>query len=152
MGYWFYKLAAGVFLIAHSIAGNLGYVGHMPQLPLLVPLILIIGAGSINLYHYYLIRSRNNDISNPERLITGKGLFKWVRHPMYFCDLWLYTGLALFPMSYISMFVLVTAFVSIFLLSQYEDQQMENTFGSEFVQWKAKTALLIPGFQTDNST
>ena len=152
MGYWYYKLAAGVFLIAHSIVGNLGYIGHMPQPPVLIPLTLVIGAGLVNLYHYYLIRSQNNDISRPENLIKDKGLFRWVRHPMYFCDLWLYTGLALFPMSYISLFILVTSFISIFLLSEYEDQRMESAFGPEFSQWKSKTALLIPGNSTERVT
>lgn len=144
MFWWTVKLVIGVGLIVHSIAGHLGFIGHIGQLAPAIPLCIIVFAGAANLYHYVLIRRYNRDISRPEVLIKEGGLFSRVRHPMYFFDLILYLGIALYPMSYWSIALYAAAVVAIVWLAEEEDSLMANRFGDDFSSWRETTSVLMP--------
>lgn len=144
MFWWVSKIVLGVALITHSVMGHLGYIGHMPQPNSAVPLALIIVCGLTNLYHYYLIKSQNQDISRPANLCTDRGLYRYCRHPMYLCDLGLYLGLALYPVSSVSLILYGLSLYTIFSLAEDEDRKMAGLFSADFEIWKRNTGLLLP--------
>ena len=143
MFWWKTKILLSIALIAHSVAGNLGLVGFMPQPATTLALLLVVAGGGANLYHYFLLKKANNNISNPRTLVKRKGLYRLCRHPMYFCDLVWCLGIALYPMSAISILLYSALAVAVNFLAQSEDEKLARE-DVDFERWRDSTRLLLP--------
>jgi protein-S-isoprenylcysteine O-methyltransferase Ste14 len=76
--------------------------------------------------------------------MTAGGLFRYIRHPMYFADIVLYTGLALFLPNWITIFVLIVSYFALYKQSKAEDQYVSALFPAEHETWASSTNLIIP--------
>ena len=144
MFWWYAKIAISIALIVHSVLGQLGFSGFMPQPPAALALTLILAGGTLNLYHYLLIRRVNPDISDPQVLVTTGGLYGRCRHPMYFCDLVWCLGVALYPVSSVSLLLYTALIPAILFLSEQEDHAIRTRHPEAFGIWKKRTGRLIP--------
>lgn len=78
----------------------------------------------------------------PDRPLVTTGVYRLVRHPLYFFSL-----LALWPLPIMTRNVLLfnLAATAYFILGSYpEERKLEAVFGEAYRQYKAKTPRLIP--------
>ena len=113
-------------------------------LPVIIPQILVIVGGVAFVYHYILLKKANPIIANPVGLMTAGGLFRYIRHPMYFADIVLYTGLALFLPNWITISVLMVSYFALYKQSKAEDHYISTLFPADHKNWASSTNLIIP--------
>ena len=79
-------------------------------------------------------------------VVVQDGPYRHIRHPGYLAFLLFYTGLPLVLGSWFGLAVLtlpaVAAFVALVIV---EDRKLEEALGSDYTQYKARTARLVPG-------
>lgn len=77
-------------------------------------------------------------------LVTQGGLFRLIRHPMYFSDAVYYLGLALLWPGFLSLAVLMIAWLALLNQAKVEDAWLANQFSDSHAQWRAKSNLVLP--------
>ncbi|MCP1673670.1 protein-S-isoprenylcysteine O-methyltransferase Ste14 [Natronocella acetinitrilica] len=147
--WWTLKVLSGFGLIGHYVAASFYPVpgAWLPGLPYAASLGLILFGGGLSLSHYVVLKRRNAVVEHPERLLSRPGLYRFIRHPMYSGDCCLYAGLALYPLSWISLLLWLAGSVAIVRQAQIEDAQMAARFGAEHAAWRRRTGLLLPRFR-----
>jgi protein-S-isoprenylcysteine O-methyltransferase Ste14 len=105
---------------------------------------LVLCGGGISIFHYLGLKQLNKDISCPECLEQYFGLYKLVRHPMYFGDFIAYIGLFLLFPNVFSALILIIGLIALVKQSSVEDSFLEKQFPNEFKAWKGKTKLIFP--------
>ena len=147
-GWWISKVVCSILLSTHLV---LHFTGRLAaawiEIPLFVSQGIVLLGAAIFLIHYLMIKKANPDISMPALLISQRGLFILIRHPMYFGEIILNVGLASFAINPFSLIVLLTGIVSIYRQSLVEDLAMEQRFGAEYSTWKSKSKLLLPSIR-----
>ena len=63
---------------------------------------------------------------------------------MYLCDISMYLGFSIFPVTMLSVVLFVVAVPVIVVLARYEDSDMKIRFEDQFARWSGKTGLLLP--------
>ncbi len=143
--WWYIKVICG-FLLIYGIFDR--YIFHYLDLwftlPTIISQALVITGGGITIYHYYLLKKQNPGLSEPATLVHQDGLFRFIRHPMYFGDMILYLGLLTFSANAVTLFLLILGYLGLFKQAQVEDDYLKSRFGKQFSAWGQKTNLLIP--------
>ncbi|WP_156493107.1 hypothetical protein, partial [Oleiphilus sp. HI0125] len=89
MSYWWLtKLTCSILLIASIIIS--AFTSWLPDINTsdsLAGRILVLVGGAIFLSHYWLIKRDNKRLEEMEYLVTQTALFKRIRHPMYFGEM-----------------------------------------------------------------
>lgn len=144
--YWAMKVTGGLGLALRVALHFLGVwpAGAAP-LPLVVGQGLVLAGAGINIQHYRFLKRQNPNVASPGFLEAEKGLYRWIRHPMYFGDLLLMIGLALLAPDLVSALLLAIGTVGVGIQSRIEDALMARMFGESFEAWRKRTRLLIPG-------
>lgn len=144
--YWAMKVTGGLGLALRVALHFLGVwpAGAAP-LPLVIGQGLVLVGAGINIQHYRFLKRQNPNIASPGFLEAEKGLYRWIRHPMYFGDLVLMIGLALVTSDLVSALLLAIGTVGVGVQSRIEDALMARMFGESFEAWRKRTRLLIPG-------
>ena len=143
--WWAIKVVCGMALIGGLFVRYLG--GGFEEIwavPVIFAQIITIVGGALYCWHYLILRSGNTDMSAPKTLINKGGLYSVIRHPMYFADAVCYTGLALFWLNGLSMLVLITAYLALFMQAREEDGYIAKLFPERYSDWAARTRLLVP--------
>jgi len=142
--WWAIKVTAGAIIIAGLFIAYIYHLQPWFSVPRLFAqsLVLIGGIGAI--YHYLKLRSDNRNVQTPEHLVTNVGLYRFVRHPMYLCDIVAYSGLFLLHPSMLIALVLIVGYVALVQQARVEDQYLSQRFDSEFSRWEKRSKLLIP--------
>ena len=83
------------------------------------------------------------EVRDPPRVIRT-GVFSYSRHPIYLAALLLYLGFSLTTLSLISLGFLVVIFVFYDYLATFEEKQLEEKFGPEYLSYKKKTPKWLP--------
>lgn len=109
------------------------------------PSILVLLGGAVFFYHYYLIKRQNKKIDKPVNLITSGGLFKYIRHPMYFSDVIMFLGFTLMACNILSLAVFIVSIIALVKQSKVEDKYLSDKYPSEHEIWVRSTRLLLPG-------
>ncbi len=144
--WWYIKVICGLVLIAGIFVRYL--VDSIPPLfayPDYIGQGLVIIGGTMVLYHYLLLKKNNPSIFKPNKLITDKGLFKYVRHPMYFANIVMYLGFVLLMPHLITIAIFVVAVAALYKQAKVEDLFMAQLFKSEHQEWTRTTRLIFPG-------
>jgi protein-S-isoprenylcysteine O-methyltransferase Ste14 len=94
--------------------------------------------------HFVILRRTNKSMVEPKQLVTTKGLYRSVRHPMYLGDFLLMMGLAFMIPHWGAPVLLLIGFFGIKMQCEYEDEKLAKIFGEDFTHWKEKTVLLLP--------
>ena len=83
------------------------------------------------------------EVRDPPRVINT-GVFSYLRHPIYLAALLLYLGFFFTTLSLISLALLVVIFVFYDYLATFEEKQLEQRFGQEYLNYKEKTPKCFP--------
>lgn len=113
--------------------------------------LLIVGGAAIELWHFAILRRASPSLGSPARLVSGRGLFRWIRHPMYLGDAVMVLGALWIAMDAVSAALAAGFALSVALLARDEDRMLEARFGAEFRAWAARTGRLAPRLRRPTS-
>lgn len=124
------------------------FVFRFSIIPLKLPIYikLIIAIPLIILSCYLGITSHKivfHEIREPPSVIT-KGVFNWIRHPLYLSELLIYLGLCIITFSIISLIIWIIIFIFFNYVATYEEKKLEGKFGEEYRRYKKKVSKWIP--------
>jgi methanethiol S-methyltransferase len=77
-------------------------------------------------------------------VLSVNGLNKYVRHPLYFSGLFTLWGFLLVSPTLEYFIFAVISTVYIFIGTKLEERKLENTFGKDFREYKARVPMLFP--------
>ncbi|WP_455278769.1 methyltransferase family protein [[Eubacterium] cellulosolvens] len=78
--------------------------------------------------------------------VIDRGLFAYVRHPLYLATLLIYLGFVLGSFSILSFVAFVLIFFMYNHLAIFEEKELEKVFGEEYLQYKKRVPRWIPRF------
>ena len=78
-----------------------------------------------------------------EKLITS-GVYKFIRHPLYFSGLLIFIGIFIYFQSWLSSILLIPSFLFINLRIKHEEKELLGLFTEDFLQYKKLTKKIIP--------
>ena len=142
--WWYVKLLGGAGLIVQVALAFGDAAIAVGSLMVWLGQGLALAGGGLTVWHWILLKQASARLDCPEDLVTNRGLFRIVRHPMYLGDAWLYLGLALIVSQPASLLWLVLGWAGIFGQSRFEDALMAARFGHQFTAWRLRTGLLLP--------
>jgi protein-S-isoprenylcysteine O-methyltransferase Ste14 len=115
----------------------------------IVPNIIRVPAGIIVLIAAgYLSRSGLKIVFNEVREkpeVIRKGVFSYVRHPIYLGEILLYLGLLFFSLSVASFLVWLLIIFFLNYISRYEEKILVDYFGDEYRNYMKEVPGWIPG-------
>lgn len=142
--WWKIKVVCSFLLIAGIFERYLSDLADpVFVLPDNLPRCLVIIGGAIFIVHYFMLKKHNP--AGLQALVTGKGLYKYIRHPMYLGDLIMYTGFALFFPHWVTAIILGVACYALYRQAGAEDVYLSGRFAKEHKAWVESTSLIIPG-------
>ena len=77
------------------------------------------------------------EVRDPPVVIT-KGPFLRLRHPVYFGEILLYSGLSIITGSIISMIVVFPIFMFMNMIANYEETRLQEKFGQQYKEYMKK--------------
>lgn len=144
--WWYIKVVCGFLLIAGIfVRFFMDVATPLFLLPDIVPQGLVILGGTIFIYHYVLLKKHSQTLRAPLALVKNRCLYKYIRHPMYFGDMVMYTGFALFfphPVIFLISFI---GCLALYKQAWAEDRYLSGKFADEHKTWVASTRLIFPG-------
>ena len=111
----------------------------------------LIIAALLFVFSRYLVRSAHNIIFNKGRTpsqVINNGVFSHVRHPMYLGIILFYIGLFFTTFSLLSLAFLIIIFLFYNYITSFEEKQLEQEFGKEYMKYKEKTPKWLPRFKS----
>lgn len=97
--------------------------------------------GALILFHRHGKHGRN--FENTTKLVT-RGLYKYIRHPMYASLLFLGMGMFFKDINWISSVMIAVISLAVFLTCKVEEKEMILKFGKEYRIYMKKTRMWIP--------
>jgi len=76
--------------------------------------------------------------------LIKNGVFARVRHPLYLSMLLVYLAFALVSMSLICIIFWILMFILYDRFASYEEKDLENIFGGEYTEYKARVGKWFP--------
>ncbi|WP_455369794.1 methyltransferase family protein [[Eubacterium] cellulosolvens] len=127
------------FVFKFSI-GITGYVSLWIRIIMALALILI---------GITIIRSTEKILFHePQSGVIDRGLFAYVRNPLYLGVLLIYLGFVLGSFSTLSLVVLILIFFVYNYLAIFEEKDLERSFGEHYLEYKKRVPRWIPRFWT----
>ena len=139
--------------IVHFIVGIGAIVEYFFMQRPLNPIVTCVGFG---MYFFALI-GRNVAIRNlgeyhsphielrDEHPLIKIGLYKYLRHPIYFFTIFELLGVPLIPNSYYAFFFAILTYLPLlFVRLFYEEKAMIERFGEEYLQYKGEVWGVLP--------
>ena len=83
------------------------------------------------------------EVRDPPRVINT-GVFSHLRHPIYLAAILLYLGFFFTTLSLISLAFLGVTFIFYDYLATFEEKQLQQRFGREYLNYKEKTPKWFP--------
>lgn len=144
--WWWLKISLGCALIVGVVA-QFGFSVELAKFdfPVLLAQAIVTVGVALYVWNFLVVKRANPAMATTENLITSKGLYGLVRHPMYLGDLIYYLGLALLWPSALSLLLYGLAAVALVLQSREEDRWCAAKFASAHGHWRKISKLLIPG-------
>ncbi len=141
-----------VVLIIPMIAVSLPIIEYYFAKKAINPVISGIGALTI-LFGFIISFFANKEIGenwsasiekdNFQKLITS-GIYKYVRHPLYFSGIIIFVGTVIYFQSWWSTTILIPCFLLINWRIKYEENNLILLFGNEYKEYMRKTKKIIP--------
>ncbi len=76
--------------------------------------------------------------------LVTTGMYAYVRHPLYFANIWLIGGLFLLFPSLSMLLILLVSYLYILIGSKLEERKLRNHFGQAYADYAKKVKALIP--------
>ncbi len=120
---------------------SVGITGYVPfWIRLIIALALIVFA-------IIVMRSAENMLFHETHAgIIDRGIFAYVRHPLYLGILIIYLGFVLGSFSILSFVTLLFIFFVYNYLASFEEKDLERMFGEEYLQYKKRVSRWFPRF------
>jgi len=83
--------------------------------------------------------------------VIDKGVFRYVRHPMYLAAILLYVAFLIFKFSLASFFVWIVIIHFYHFIASYEEKLLLEKFGSEYEKYRQSVPMWIPTIKRKNS-
>jgi len=114
-----------------------GYVPIVIKLPIGIILLIISG---------YMAGTGLRIVfgSNAQQGVIRKGVFRFVRHPIYLSEILLYLGLLMIHISLVAACVLVIAIFFLHYISRYEEKLLLARFPEEYRQYMKEVPMWFP--------
>jgi len=145
LAWWALKVAMGAVLIALMAERFLlGALPAWPGPPTLVGQAFVALGSGLAIGHYLGLKRRHRNLSRPGALTTGFGLYRYLRHPMYLGDLFVFAGLALLASGPLAITCLFLGAYAVRRQAYVEDRYMAGRFGAAHARWCERTGLLLP--------
>lgn len=113
-----------------------------------VPLAARLPAGIVLLVlSAYLARTGMSIVFGEKRqkpTVIKKGVFDYVRHPVYLSEILLYPGLLMMSISIAASLVWLVAIGFLYYISRYEEKALLAHFGEEYKQYMKEVPMWIP--------
>lgn len=94
---------------------------------------------NLGIYHSINIEIREN------HQLIKKGLYRYLRHPIYLFTIIELIGIPLIPNSYYSLCIPLFCYIPfLFIRIYYEEKAMIRKFGEEYTEYKKEVRRLIP--------
>ncbi|WP_211317044.1 methyltransferase family protein [Arenicella xantha] len=138
------KVVCGTVIIASLFLMSLYGVPTLFSVPRHYAQFLVLSGGALTLWHYLILKRNDRNVQNPYILMEARGLFRWVRHPMYCGDILSYTGLVLLAPNLVTVVVLLLSYLALIKQARVEDQFLAKRFGKRYSRWQCQTGLLLP--------
>ena len=143
--WWSLKVICGLLLVANQAAYfAFGLPAPIISIPIILSQVLVISGAVIFFTHFIILKRANPLLNRPGRLVQNKGLFRWIRHPMYLGEILLDIGLASFCFNPLSILVLVAALIVLVKQALHEDHLLSDRFGMPFENWAHHSSLIFP--------
>jgi len=94
-------------------------------------------------YFYFRHARPGKNFENSTQLVT-KGIYKYVRHPMYASLLFLGWGMFLKEINPFSISIIAVISAALFLTCKVEEKEMLRKFGKEYQDYMKKTKRWLP--------
>ena len=76
--------------------------------------------------------------------VIKKGVFSFVRHPIYLSEIILYLGLLVLHISLATVFIWIIAILFLHYISRYEEKLLLAKFGKEYEQYMKEVPMWFP--------
>jgi protein-S-isoprenylcysteine O-methyltransferase Ste14 len=110
-----------------------------------------IGVWQTGALHFLGLEQLFGPSSQERRALVTGGLYRWVRHPLYTAGL---VFIWLTPLMTVNLLALNLG-LTIYLVAGalYEERKLVKEFGEEYLRYRARTPMLVPGlrFTSDKS-
>jgi protein-S-isoprenylcysteine O-methyltransferase Ste14 len=107
---------------------------------LLLLAILLAGVGFLQLHQFGKAESSFEDTTK----LVEKGLYKFIRHPLYSSLIVGSWGIALKQPDLLSVIAVVAATICYFFTAKVEEEEMVEKFGDEYKAYMRRTKLFVP--------
>ena len=114
------------------------YIPAMIRLPIGILLLIISGymAGT-GLWIVFSKKAQSKGV-------IRKGVFRFVRHPIYLSEIILYLGLLMLSISLAAALVWIIAIFFLHYISRYEEKLLLEKFGDEYKQYMKEVPMWFP--------
>lgn len=132
---WWLPESHPILAIVVTIIGLMGSIGFLISL---VQIDLLRFAGIKQVWVYF----KGGELPLPPEPVQLKGMYRYVRHPLYFFSL---LSMWFVPLMIESQLVFTVAATAYLLIgSRWEEQRMVKAFGQEYVTYQQNVPWLIP--------
>jgi protein-S-isoprenylcysteine O-methyltransferase Ste14 len=107
---------------------------------LLLLAILLAGVGFLQLHQFGKAEGSFEDTTK----LVEKGLYKFIRHPLYSSLIVGSWGIALKQPDLLSVIAVVAATICYFFTAKVEEEEMVEKFGDEYKAYMRRTKLFVP--------
>ncbi|MFC1995149.1 methyltransferase family protein [Chloroflexota bacterium] len=125
-----------IFLKFSSVLNQ--YVPLGVKLP--ISILLLILAGYLAIKSHSVVFGKQSQSQG----VIRKGVFRFVRHPMYFSEIILYLGLLFLHVSLAAFIIWVIAIFFLYYISRYEEKLLLAKFGEEYEQYMREVPMWLP--------
>ena len=108
--------------------------------------LLLILSLAIAVHGFYLL----HEMGKPKRgiedttVLVRRGIFRLIRHPLYFSLILLELGVFLKNPSLVGIVLVIVVFILLFLAARYEEKENIQRFGAEYQAYMKTTKMFIP--------
>jgi protein-S-isoprenylcysteine O-methyltransferase Ste14 len=114
------------------------YIPIVVRLPIGILLLIVSG---------YMAKTGLSIVFGKQRQSQGvirKGVFSFVRHPIYLSEIILYLGLLLLHISLAAVFIWIIAILFLHYISRYEEKLLLAKYGKEYEQYMKEVPMWFP--------
>lgn len=115
-----------------------GYIPLAVKLP--IGILILIIAGYMAFKTHSAVFGKE---SQPEGVIR-KGVFGFVRHPLYLSEIMVYFGLLILHLSLIAAFIWIIGIFFLHYISRYEEKLLLAKFGNEYEEYSKEVPMWFP--------
>lgn len=110
--------------------------------------LLLVVLGYLSLFLFGKHDASRNDTPllfiEKTTLLVNRGLYRYIRHPIYSSLIFLDWGLCFKEMSWLNGSIALVACVFLVITSRAEENENIHYFGSQYQQYMARTKLFVP--------